>query len=284
MIRQAQYAGSFYTNRSDKLIESVRDCFLSNLGPQKLPEDIDKSGDLVPFLLVPHAGYMYSGPVAAWSYLELSKYKTPKTVIIFGPNHTGWGEEIGVPDKVQAWETPLGQVKINHDLIDKLLEDSGRIKRSDDAHAREHSIEVQLPFLQYIFQDPFEFIPIALLNQSLDSSIMLGESISRICENEDVVIIASSDLTHFESHENATNQDTQVLQAVEEMDIKKMYDLKYGLNISMCGHGPIAATIESSIRMKRTKAKILKYATSGDSSGDKRQVVGYGAAAFYSEK
>jgi len=284
MIRPAQYAGSFYAGNSDKLIESLKECFQSNLGPQKLPEEIDKSEESVPFLLVPHAGYMYSGSVAAWSYLELSKYKTPATVIIFGPNHTGWGAEIGVPEKVEAWETPLGQVKINHELIGKLEEDSGRIKRSDDSHAREHSIEVQLPFLQYIFQEPFEIIPIALLDQSLDSSIILGETISRVCEKEDVVVIASSDLTHFESHEAATNQDLQVLQAVEEMDIKKMYDLKYGLNVSMCGHGPIAATIESARKMKRTKARILKYATSGDSSGDKRQVVGYGAAAFYAEK
>ncbi|MCG3215716.1 MAG: AmmeMemoRadiSam system protein B [Candidatus Heimdallarchaeota archaeon] len=284
MIRPAHYAGSFYKRNADKLVESIEESFMSSLGPQALPSEESKIDETIPFLLVPHAGYMYSGPVAAWSYLELSKYKQPGTIIIFGPNHTGMGAEIGVPDKVEAWETPLGNVQINNELIDKIVESSGKISRNDNSHAREHSIEVQLPFLQYVMQEKFQFVPISLLNQSLDSSIMLGEVISKACSEEDVIVIASSDFTHFMTHEEATKQDKQVLDAIEKMETKEMYDIKYRLNVSMCGHGPIAATMEAAKKMGRTKAEILKYATSGDASGDKRQVVGYGAAKFYAEK
>ncbi|MHA2358355.1 MAG: AmmeMemoRadiSam system protein B [Candidatus Heimdallarchaeaceae archaeon] len=276
MIRSAQYAGSFYERKPEKLTNSIEQCFLGSFGPKKLPSEIEKKDDIIPFFVVPHAGYIYSGPVAAWSYLELSKYPEPDTIIIFGPNHTGFGAEIGVPDEVKAWETPLGDVEINHELINKLVESSNHIRKSDSSHAREHSIEVQLPFLQYILEKPFKFIPISLLNQGIDAAILLGEIVARVCKDENIV-------THFETHDVASKKDNEVLQAIEKMDIKGMYDIKYNLNVSMCGHGPIAATIETSKRMGRTKGEILSYATSGDVSGMKSQVVGYGAVAFYPE-
>ncbi|MHA1346427.1 MAG: AmmeMemoRadiSam system protein B [Candidatus Heimdallarchaeaceae archaeon] len=281
MIRNAQYAGSFYPSNSDKLLESIENSFSSSLGPQQLPHKEPVNTDPFPFLLVPHAGYVFSGPVAAWSYLELSKYPPPSTVIILGPNHTGFGVDVGVPNKVGSWKTPLGEVKVNHALIEELVDYSNLIQKNDDSHAREHSIEVQLPFLQYLFDKPFDFIPIALLNQGYDASIMLGEIIAKVCQGKNVLVIASSDFTHFESHNAATKKDNIVLEAIERMDAKEMYDIKYRLNVSMCGYGPIASTIEAAKRMGRKKAKLLKYSTSGDASGDKSSVVGYGAAAFY---
>ncbi|MHA2255800.1 MAG: AmmeMemoRadiSam system protein B [Candidatus Heimdallarchaeaceae archaeon] len=284
MIRSAQYAGSFYSNRSDDLLASINHCFKGPFGPQQLPEEVEKIEKLIPFLLVPHAGYMYSGPVAAWSYLELSKYPHPDTVIILGPNHTGFGADIGVPKEVNAWSTPLGDVEIDHTLIDKMVNASNHISKNDHSHAREHSIEVQLPFLQFALSEPFKLVPISLMNQGLDAAILLGEVISDICSNENVVVIASSDFSHYESQESAKNKDSKVLDAIEKLDIKAMYDTKYSLNVSMCGHGPIGATIEAAKKTNRTKSKILSYATSGDVSGMKGQVVGYGAAAFYIEE
>ena len=283
MIRSAQYAGSFYANKQDDLLSSLNHCFKGPFGPQNLPDEVEKSNEKTPFFLVPHAGYIYSGPVAAWSYLELSKYRNPDTIVILGPNHTGFGAEIGVPDKVNAWSTPLGDVEIDHIFIDKMLERSSHISRNDMSHAREHSIEVQLPFLQFIQSEPFKLVPISLLNQGMDAAILLGEVLGEICLNENTVVIASSDFSHYEAHKIAKNKDSQVLEAIENMDIKSMYDTKYNLNVSMCGHGPIGATIEAARKTNRTKGKLLSYATSGDVSGMKNQVVGYGAAAFYEE-
>ena len=283
MIRNAQYAGSFYSNREKSLIESIEQSFTCQLGPGSLPSGISKPVSIIPYFVVPHAGYVYSGPVAAWSYLELSKYEPPETVIILGPNHTGLGAEIGVPNKAESWRTPLGDVPVNHNLIDALMEETNLIKRSDDSHAREHSIEVQLPFLQYILKDKFNFIPITLLNQGYDASVLLGEIIAKVCEGRNVVVIASSDLSHFESHDRASEKDGLILEAVEAMDIKKMYDIKFQQNVSMCGYGPIAGTIKASKETGRNSGQILKYATSGDAMGDKRQVVGYASAAFYSD-
>jgi AmmeMemoRadiSam system protein B len=280
MIRNAKYAGAFYPSKADSIIESIESCFLNSFGPQKLPDYSTVNEEPIPFVVVPHAGYIYSGPVAAWSYLELSKYMVPDTIIIFGPNHTGWGAEIGVPDKVKTWETPLGRVDIDHKLIDELIAENSKIKRNDHSHENEHSIEVQIPFLQYILKKSFKLVPIVLLNQGYDSSMMLGETIGNVIEDRNIAIIASSDLTHYESHSSATNKDTQVLKAIEKMDAKEMYNLKYNLSITMCGYGPIAATIEAAKRTGRTHGKLLQYANSGDTSGQKSQVVGYGSVIF----
>ncbi len=120
-----------------------------------------------------------------------------------------------------------------------------------------------------------------MLNQSYDSSMLLGETIGKIIDKENIVVLASSDFTHFESHDSAKEKDTRVLKAIENMDPKTMYEIKYQDNVSMCGYGPIAATIEAAKQTSREKCKILNYATSGDVSGDRSQVVGYGSAVFY---
>lgn len=281
MKRQAVYAGSFYDGREKNLIESIENCFKNDLGPESLPEGVQYPDSPIPYFLVPHAGFMYSGPIAASSFFEMSKYKSPETVVIIGPNHTGFGADIGVPDKMTEWETPLGSVKINHEFIDKLMELNSQVRKNDSSHAREHSIEVQLPFLQYILSEPFQLVPIAMMNQSYDSSLLLGETLAKLIQNENTVVIASSDFTHFETHDNAKKKDNQVLDAIGKMDAKSMYEIKFKLNVSMCGYGPIAATLEAAKQTNRINSKILNYATSGDVSGDRNRVVGYGSAMFY---
>ncbi len=284
MMRRAVYAGSFYKNNPDTLITSIEACFKDSLGPGKLPKSSTETEEISPFFLVPHAGHMYSGPVAASSFLELSKYKKPETIIIIGPNHTGMGSEIAVPNKVEGWNTPLGTVEIDQGFIEKLMDDCNLVKKNDHSHDREHSIEVQLPFIQYLYDDPPSLVPIALLNQGYDSSMFLGEVIGKLTAGENMIVLASSDFTHFESHDRAKDKDSRVLDAIEKMDPKTMYDIKYKENVTMCGHGPIAATIEAAKQTGRDKCRILNYATSGDVSGDRSQVVGYGSAVFYKDK
>ncbi len=282
MKRRASYAGRFYDGREKQLIESIEDSFNSHLGPETLPTGVEFPETSIPYFLVPHAGYMYSGPVAASSYLEMSKYKAPDTVIIFGPNHTGLGADIGVPDKVTEWETPLGSIPINHELIEELIELNSQVRRNDSSHIQEHSIEVQLPFLQYILKEPFQLVPIAMMNQSYDSSLLLGDMLAKIVKDRNVVVIASSDFTHFENRDSAKTKDNQVLDAIAKMDAKAMYDIKLKLNVSMCGYGPIAATIEAAKQTNRVNGKILNYATSGDvPGGNIDQVVGYGSVMFF---
>ena len=281
MRRKAFNAGRFYDGREKHLIDSLEKSFKSNLGPENLPEGITHSDLPTPFFLVPHAGYMYSGPVAASSYLEMSKYKPPETVVIFGPNHYGAGAEISVPDQLTEWETPLGTVNVNQNFVDELIALDSQVRKSDPAHIQEHSIEIQLPFLQYILKEPFQIVPITMMNQGYDSSMLLGETVAKLIKDENIVVIASSDFTHYESHESAKRKDGQVLDAIKKMDAKTMYDVKYNLHVTMCGYGPIAATLEAAKQTGRTNTKILNYATSGDVSGDRSQVVGYASAMFY---
>ena len=281
MRRKAFNAGRFYDGREKHLIDSLEKSFKSNLGPETLPEGITHSNLPTPFFLVPHAGYVYSGPVAASSYLEMSKYKPPETVVIFGPNHYGAGAEISVPDQLTEWETPLGTVNVNQNFVDELIALDSQVRKSDPAHIQEHSIEIQLPFLQYILKEPFQIVPITMMNQGYDSSMLLGETVAKLIKDENIVVIASSDFTHYESHESAKRKDGQVLDAIKKMDAKTMYDVKYNLHVTMCGYGPIAATLEAAKQTGRENSKILNYATSGDVSGDRSQVVGYASAMFY---
>jgi len=253
---------------------------MNSLGPEKLPKRITETEETPPFFLVPHAGHMYSGSVAASSFLELSKYKKPDTIVILGPNHTGMGSEIAVPE-VEGWESPLGIMKIDQEFVDKLIDKCSLVTKNDMSHSREHSIEVQLPFIQFLYDDPPTLVPIAMLNQGYDSSMLLGETIGKMIDKENIVVLASSDFTHFESHDSAKEKDTRVLKAIENMDPKTMYEIKYKDNVSMCGWGTIATTIEAAKQTGREKCRILNYATSGDVSGDRSQVVGYGSAVFY---
>ncbi|MCG3260284.1 MAG: AmmeMemoRadiSam system protein B, partial [Candidatus Heimdallarchaeota archaeon] len=175
MIRRAIYAGSFYKSNPDTLIKSIEACFMNSLGPEKLPKRITETEETPPFFLVPHAGHMYSGSVAASSFLELSKYKKPDTIVILGPNHTGMGSEIAVPE-VEGWESPLGIMKIDQEFVDKLIDKCSLVTKNDMSHSREHSIEVQLPFI--IKQNPAaKFVPISMFNYSLKSIDNLADAI-----------------------------------------------------------------------------------------------------------
>ncbi len=221
--------------------------------------------------VVPHAGYMYSGPVAAEVFARLPKRDT---YVILGPNHHGLGAPIALSR--DSWRTPLGVVQPDLALAEAL---AGTIIDQDEvAHVREHSIEVQIPFLQARFKE-FKILPIAMGLQDEETAVEVGKelggAISRL--NRNCTIIASSDFTHYEPQEVARKVDAQLIEAILNMDVSELYSRVYRYNATACGYGPIAATITAARALGATSGKLLRYATSGDVTADYSQVVGYGA-------
>jgi AmmeMemoRadiSam system protein B len=222
-------------------------------------------------MVVPHAGYYYSGPVAAHAYKELAQDGIFDTAVILGPNHTGYGGAVSMWAE-GSWSTPLGDIEVDKKLAQRLLGDL--IKADETAHVHEHSIEVQLPWLQYLY-GKVRIVPIAMLAQDIETARILGKSIGQAGGN--LVVIASSDLTHYEPHSVAIKKDSSVMEAVIALDEEELYERCERLHCTMCGYGPVAAAMVAAKEMQGNKASLLKYATSGDTSGDLSRVVGYGS-------
>ncbi|MEE9594033.1 MAG: AmmeMemoRadiSam system protein B [Candidatus Hydrothermarchaeales archaeon] len=269
-MRQPAVAGQFYSSDAKKLREQIEGCFLHKLGPRRLPEHGEGR---IAGAVVPHAGYMYSGPVAAHAYYELAKYEKPETLIIMGPNHIGMGSGVAVSKDV--WKTPLGEVEVDEDCADLLWKNCDVVDLDETAQEFEHSIEVQLPFLQYIYDD-FKFVPICMALQDLETSREVGEAISKM---KGALVLASSDFTHYEPAADAKAKDEPAIQRVLELDEGGFVQTVYEGNMSICGSGPIAACV-SALKGKAEKGELLKYATSGDITGDHSKVVAYAAIAF----
>ncbi|MBP2031145.1 AmmeMemoRadiSam system protein B [Methanohalophilus levihalophilus] len=259
-MRQPTVAGQFYPLAPRSLKKELGRCF----------RGLELSETPVKGVIVPHAGYVYSGEVAANSYARLPK---AETFVIFGPNHTGYGSPVAL--SCDDWSTPIGDIATDFELCKKL---AGSIVDMDEvAHRYEHSIEVQIPFLQYRFGDDFKILPICLGMQDMDTAVEVGREVAKAAKElgRDVVFIASSDFTHYEPQEEAQGKDETLIEAILEMNIEEFYKRIVELNASACGYGPIAAMLAASKEMGATSAKLLKYATSGDVSGDYSAVVGY---------
>jgi len=273
-VRNPVVAGQFYEADKRLLEEEIKKCFLSKLGPGKLPS-LKKGERKILGLIVPHAGYFYSGPVAAHAYYSLSLDGSPETFIIVGPNHTDIGSALAIM-KSGKWLTPLGSAEIDAETAKKILKESSLIKEDPSAHSCEHSIEVQLPFLQFIYKK-VKFVPISMLDQSYEACEEVANAIAN-AKLKDFVIIASSDFSHYVPYETAYSKDSKALEAIEELDAKKFYETVINLNLSVCGYGPITTMLLVAKMVGAKKCKILKYATSGDVIGDKSAVVGYCSA------
>lgn len=279
MIRKPAVAGIFYELNPDSLKKQIEWCFKHELGPGKIPERGDKRN--IKGVMAPHAGYPYSGPVAAHSYNKIVEDGFPDTFVILCPNHTGLGSPISTMLEGE-WETPLGNVGIDTQFARKLVEDALIIDSDASSHVQEHSCEVHLPFLQY-FSEDFKIVPISMWMQDLETSREIGKSIKDTAEalEKDIVVIASSDMTHYKPQKVASQNDQQVLEAISHMDEKSMIRRVMDLNVTMCGYGPVAATLVASKELGARNAEILKYATSGDFTGDLSAVVGYASAVFW---
>ncbi len=221
---------------------------------------------------------MYSGPVAAHSYYELAVDGKPDTLVLLGPNHTGYGSALSLM-REGAWRTPLGDVQVDTALADAILQETRIVDIDETAHRYEHSLEVQLPFLQFLYGNTFKIVPICFLMQDYDSAVEVGRSLVEALDATNTVVIASSDMTHYESAKQALLKDETVLKEVTALSAKGFYDTVEKMNVTACGYAPITALITYANGVG-AKAELLAYHNSGDVSGDYSQVVGYAALSF----
>jgi AmmeMemoRadiSam system protein B len=278
-IRRPTQAGSFYEGNAEALKTQIENCFLQELGPKKHPE-VNKNGPRnVIGLVCPHAGYMYSGAVAANAYYALAEDGKPDTVVILGPNHTGYGSGLALMNE-GVWRTPLGDVEVDGETANRIVRETRLVDVDDLAHRFEHSIEVQLPFLQYLYGSEFKFVPICFQLQDLQSAVEVGRALVAVLASKNAVVIASSDMTHYEPHKNAEAKDLAALKAVEAMDEKLFYSTIETRHVTACGYGPIAAVMVATKGLGVKEAKLLCYKSSGDVTGDYSSVVGYAAVSF----
>ncbi len=266
-MRYPAVAGQFYPSSPDDLDSLLPQLFMHPIGPGDVPTLVSEGPRKIVGGIVPHAGYIFSGPVAAHFYRELALDGFPKTFIIIGPNHYGIGSGIAVC--TDDFLTPYGKVKVNRELVRELVRDI--IDADCTAHRYEHSIEVQLPFLQF-FKKDIEFVPITMLIQEMEAAIRVGEIIRDSIKGEDVVVIASTDFSHYVPHKMAYKRDCLAIEKIIKKDIAGLYRVIFSKNITMCGYGPVAAMLTA----VDGEVSLLKYATSGDVQ-PMDDVVGYAA-------
>ena len=281
MIRKPAVAGAFYPDNPELLRNSIENCFLNDFGVGTIPELNSFEGNDYPInVMVPHAGFQYSGSIASHSYCKIVQNGFPEVFIILSPNHTGYGSEISVYNEGE-WITPLGNVKIDEDFANSIISKSDIASSDFHAHLYEHSIEVQLPFLQY-FSNDFSIVPITMGSQSFSASSDLAKAIYDAGKelNKSYCVIASTDLSHFNNQEKANTVDGYVLEDIENMDEFKLYEEVIQYNITMCGYGPVMTTIAVSKMSGKHSCELLKYKTSGDVTGDLTSVVGYASGIF----
>jgi AmmeMemoRadiSam system protein B len=278
-VRRPTQAGTFYEGTAESLKRQIENCFLHQFGPREIPVIVKAGPRHILGLVCPHAGYMFSGPVAAHAYYKLASNGKPEIAVIFGPNHTGYGSALSVMNG-GFWHTPLGDVEIDGDTANQIVYNSRIVDVDESAHRFEHSIEVQLPFLQYLYGSHFKIVPICFLMQDLSSAREVGKATAKALAGKNAIIIASSDMTHYESQESASKKDKLVLEAVEAMDEAELYSIIESQNITACGYGPIIALITGAKDLGAKEAKLLCYKTSGDVTGDYSSVVGYAAVSF----
>jgi AmmeMemoRadiSam system protein B len=278
-IRSPAVAGSWYAGTPNRLRKQIEELFIHRLGPGSLPTVVKEGPRNLVGLVVPHAGYLASGPVAAHAYYHLAKDGKPDVMVIFGPNHTGYGSALSIMNE-GAWRTPLGDVEVDTETTNKILRASDIIDVDDRAHVYEHSIELQLPFLQYLYGSEFRFVPVCFMMQDLESSREVGKAVAAALKGKNGLVIASSDMTHYEPQERAEKKDRMAIDAALKMDEEQYYHTVEDYGISTCGYGPTIAAITATKELGAKKAELLCYKTSGDILGDRSAVVGYASIAF----
>lgn len=280
--RKAFVAGSFYEATKDSLSQQLINCFKHDIGPGELPEKNSQNERKTIGVISPHAGYVFSGPVAAHHFLYLSKENIPNTVIILGPDHRGLGKDVSIMTKGQ-WETPFGPVEIDQKISEAILihDEQKIIKDDSKAHLFEHSIEVQLPFLQFIYpKKEFKIIPICISNQRLNTMIYLANILFQVTKEQSCLFVASSDFSHYEDNITVKRKDMEAIDNILSMDSNRFYEKIHQNGATICGPGAIAVIIEICKKKGIKEGKLLKYATSGDISGMYDKVVGYSSIIF----
>jgi MEMO1 family protein len=261
IVREPAVAGRFYPSKASQLSKDLE----SYLSPQK--EKIRALG-----CIAPHAGYVYSGHVAGAVF---SRIEIPRRCIVLGPNHTGRGHPLAITTR-GSWRTPLGDLSIDQDLANQLVEMFPAISEDSDAHRFEHAIEVEVPFLQKLRRDLL-FVPITVGTGQLVILEHLGKAIAQVVHatGGPVLIIASSDMNHYEDDSTTRLKDRKAIDRILALDARGLHETVLNANISMCGFGPSVAMLTATNKLGAKRAELVKYATSGDISGDREKVVGY---------
>jgi AmmeMemoRadiSam system protein B len=278
-LRRAVVASQFYEGSAEALRVQLKGCFLDKLGPQKLPiVNTSTHPRNIVGLICPHAGYVYSGPVAAHSFYQLALDGKPDAVILLGPNHTGYGSALSIM-REGTWQTPLGNVEIDTLLADDILHETNILDIDELAHRYEHSIEVQLPFMQFLYGNNFKIVPICYQMHDYQTAIEIGRALTEALDATNSVVIASSDMTHYEPAKIASTKDKAAIDAALAVDAKAFYEIVEKQDISACGYAPITSLLAYASGVC-SKAELLAYHNSGDVSGDYSAVVGYAAVSF----
>jgi len=268
-IRHQQVAGYFYPADKDKLQKDIA-LMLQVAKPEKAFNNIFG-------IVSPHAGYMYSGKTAAFAY-NLLKDKFYKTVIIISPSHAEYFPGISIYDG-DAYETPLGIVEIDQVMVDMLVENSKIIFRGIQGHRKEHALEVQIPFLQTVLKN-FKIVPIVMGDQSKMFVDELAEKISKVVD-DNTLVVASSDMSHFYSAEEAERLDSVVEKRINDFDFEQLLKDLDDHECEACGGGPIAVMMKTASLKNIDKSLVISRSDSGDVTGDKSEVVGYLSAVVY---
>ena len=275
MIRKPVVAGQFYPAEKNDLENMIKYCMKHKYGPGNKPI---LSHEKIFGVVCPHAGYVYSGPTACYSYKSIVS-QNPELVIIIGPNHFGIGKKAATMVDVQ-WETPLGMVQVDSESAKQVSEISNFIEIDEYSHSQDHSLEVQIPMMQKLFSKDFQILPIILRTQDMEIAMDVGNTVSEIAKRKNAIIVASSDFTHYEENSFAHQQDKALIEPILDMDVEKFYQVLIKKRVTACGYGAIASAMIACKNLGATKGKLLSYTTSGDVSGDTRSVVGYGAIKF----
>ncbi len=281
MTRKPFVAGMFYEEDPELLTNDIKNIFKSTHGNDINLKESSNKREIIAGVS-PHAGYIYSGPTASYTYKKIAEDGLPETFIIIGPSHTGIGDAITTTTD-KTWLTPLGEIEVDEEFKKALMEEDPYLIEDDTAHAHEHSVEVEIPFIQYIAklqEKEVKIVPIVIKNQIPMICEALGENIKKTIEKtgRDVVVIASTDLTHYENSDEAEIKDTKVLNAIETLDSEDLIDQIMDYQISMCGYGPTIVAMELAKLLNANDSIILNYSNSGSYNDDYESVVGYGSA------
>jgi hypothetical protein len=264
------FAGAFYPASPKELKSMI----------QRMVDEKAEKKDVIGYY-TPHAGYEYSGRVAG---ATVSRIIPKDTFIIMGPNHTGLGASFSIMTE-GTWKTPLGEVEIDSTLAKKILAGSEYLEEDFLAHSREHSIEVQLPFIQY-FKSDFKIVPIVLQDAQVDVYRNIAHSIAKAIKEsgKEVVIVASGDMTHYESQKMAKTKDAKAVESMVKLEAKELLARVHEFHITMCGYATASVLIFAAKELGADKAELVKYKTSGDATGDMSSVVGYAGVIFFEKK
>jgi len=279
--RKPSVSGIFYSSNKEQLVDELKGCFTNKIfGPGRLPpsDQVRKIYGMVS----PHAGYLYSGSVAANGYYSVSSSKF-NNVILVGPNHYGLGSSVATTMN-GIWESPIGDVMVNPQVAKDIASRAASMDFDEFAHSRDHCLEVQIPFLLFA-TEKFRIVPIILTNQDEYLALELGSAISDtvndcISKGDEFMLIASSDFTHYESNSEAHRKDSQLIKSILSLDITAFYYTLRQYNVSACGYGAIATVMVAAKNLGATRGELIRYATSGDVTGDKSSVVGYSSILF----